>query len=39
MKTLALFFLTLPLLVGCNTMEGIGKDVKKIGSTIEEKAN
>ena len=25
-------------LTGCNTLEGIGKDVKKAGSTIEEAA-
>lgn len=31
--------LTLPLLAACNTMEGFGKDVKKSGSAIEEKAN
>ena len=26
-------------LVGCNTMEGFGKDLKKVGSEIEEKAD
>ena len=25
-------------LSACNTMEGFGKDVKKVGSTIEKKA-
>jgi entericidin A len=28
----------LAALGGCNTVEGIGKDVKKAGSTIEEAA-
>ncbi len=33
-------FLTVGILAlsGCNTMEGFGKDVKKVGSTIEKKA-
>jgi len=26
------------LLAGCNTMEGLGKDVKSLGSKIERKA-
>ena len=33
-------FLTVGILAlcGCNTMEGFGKDVKKVGSAIEKKA-
>ena len=41
MKTLIALVCTLVAAVGlsaCNTMEGIGKDVKKAGSTIEEAA-
>jgi len=30
---------TLFTLSGCNTMEGFGKDVEKVGSEIEEKAD
>ena len=30
--------LLLIALVGCNTMEGLGKDVEKVGSEIEEAA-
>ena len=26
-------------LAGCNTMEGFGQDLKKVGDQIEEKAN
>ena len=26
-------------LAGCNTMEGFGKDLKKVGEKIEKKAN
>ncbi len=26
------------VLAGCNTIEGVGKDVKKAGSTVEEAA-
>ena len=26
------------LLAGCNTMAGVGKDVEKLGATIEQKA-
>jgi len=29
---------TLVALSGCNTMAGLGKDVEKLGSTIEKKA-
>jgi predicted small secreted protein len=30
--------LTSPLLTGCNTVEGIGKDVKKAGEKIQDVA-
>ncbi len=30
--------LLLVALAGCNTMEGLGKDVEKVGSEIEEAA-
>ena len=26
-------------LAGCNTMEGLGKDIQKVGEEIEEKAD
>jgi entericidin A len=36
MKTLlGLMAATLVLLVGCNTFEGMGKDISKAGETIE----
>ena len=41
MKTLIALVFTLVAALGlsaCNTMEGIGKDVKKAGSTIEDAA-
>ena len=28
----------LVVLTGCNTMEGLGKDLKQLGGTIEKKA-
>ena len=34
---LALFSTT--VLSGCNTMEGLGKDVKKLGEKVEDKAS
>ncbi len=37
-KTLAILLSALFLLSACNTIEGVGKDVKKAGSTIEEAA-
>lgn len=37
MKTIAMFVLAL-MLVGCNTMEGLGKDLKKGGETLEKAA-
>jgi predicted small secreted protein len=38
MKFLVAAVSALLLLAGCNTIEGVGKDVKKAGSTIEEAA-
>ena len=37
-KHLALILLAAFALVGCNTMEGLGKDVKKGGEAIEKAA-
>ena len=39
MKYIIALLLTIPLLAGCNTMEGFGKDVKKSGQAIEDKAD
>jgi len=38
MKTLLIMLAALLTLSACNTMEGFGKDVEKLGSKIEEKA-
>jgi len=38
MKSLFIMLATVFALVACNTMEGFGKDVEKVGSKIEEKA-
>lgn len=40
-KKLFLLALTLSFLglAGCNTMEGLGKDVSKLGGKIEQKAD
>ena len=35
MKTLFTLIATLFVLVGCNTIEGMGKDITKAGETIE----
>lgn len=37
----AVFVLTVSLVIlaGCNTMEGFGKDVSKVGGKIEQKAD
>jgi len=35
MKKLFLFAVSLVVLVGCNTVQGIGKDVKKAGEVVE----
>jgi len=37
--TLLLIALSLVLLNGCNTMEGLGKDVEKLGQKIDQKAS
>ena len=43
MKTTLMFIFTTLLsisaLSGCNTVEGFGKDLKKVGGEIEEKAD
>ncbi|MFC3813390.1 entericidin A/B family lipoprotein [Lysobacter sp. TAF61] len=36
---LLLATLSLALLSACNTMEGLGKDVKKLGQKVEDKAS
>ena len=38
MKTLLIMLAALFALSACNTMEGFGKDIEKLGSKIEEKA-
>ena len=38
MKTLITLITAVFVLAGCNTIEGVGKDVKKAGSTVEEAA-
>jgi len=38
MRTLMILLAALFTLSACNTMEGFGKDVEKLGSKIEEKA-
>ena len=38
MKTLLIMVAALLALSACNTMQGFGKDVEKVGSKIEEKA-
>jgi entericidin A len=35
MKTLFALSIAALLLAGCNTMEGFGKDVQKVGSKVE----
>jgi predicted small secreted protein len=40
-KTISTFIIIIAcmtLLVGCNTMQGLGKDIKKAGKAIEEAA-
>ena len=39
MITFAAAFFVLGALAGCNTIEGVGKDIKKGGEAIEKKAN
>ncbi len=36
MKKVAMLMLALLLLAGCNTINGMGKDIKAAGSTIED---
>ena len=38
MKVLLIMLATVAALVGCNTMEGAGKDIEKAGDKIQEKA-
>jgi len=38
MKRFALLLAALSMLAGCNTMEGLGKDIKKGGESIEKAA-
>ena len=39
MKHLALILLSVFALAGCNTMEGLGKDIQKGGEKIEKAAD
>jgi predicted small secreted protein len=38
MKLLLIMLATVAALIGCNTMEGAGKDLEKAGDKIQEKA-
>jgi len=38
MKKFFVLFALLALLAGCNTIQGIGKDVKKAGEVVEDAA-
>ena len=38
MKTLLTLIATLFLMAGCNTMEGLGKDIKTAGDSLENAA-
>ncbi len=38
MKNFAIVLAALAVLAGCNTMEGLGKDIKKGGESIEKAA-
>lgn len=38
MKTLFVMLVSWLVLVGCNTVEGIGKDVKRAGEVVENAA-
>ena len=38
MKTMLIMLVAMFMLAACQTMEGFGKDVEKVGSKIEEKA-
>jgi entericidin A len=39
MKRLLLIVAALSLLAACNTMQGFGKDIKKVGDKIEDAAS
>jgi predicted small secreted protein len=39
MKKLALILLVIGILAGCNTIAGVGKDVEKVGETVQDAAN
>ena len=38
MKTLLMIAVAMYALTACNTMKGLGEDVQKVGSKIEDKA-
>ena len=38
MKKILALLMTLGVLAGCNTMEGLGKDIKKGGEKLEKSA-
>ena len=38
MKKIMMLLVSAFVMVGCNTIEGIGKDVKRAGSAVEEAA-
>ena len=35
----ALLFVAMAVMAGCNTMEGLGKDVKSVGQSLESSAD
>jgi len=37
-RFVALLMIALPFASGCNTIEGIGKDLKKVGESVEDAA-
>ncbi|MCE9550893.1 MAG: entericidin A/B family lipoprotein [Betaproteobacteria bacterium] len=39
MKMVLMLVLPLVMVTGCNTVGGFGKDLSKVGSTIEKSAN
>ena len=39
MKRLFAALIAMGVLAGCNTMEGFGRDVQKVGGKIEQKAD
>lgn len=36
MKSIAVMFVVLALLSGCNTIQGIGKDVERLGEKVQD---